>query len=78
MKSPGKSKRSGKTQRIGAKPAKALVQTGPARNQLLWLGLILLATFAAYLPVLRGSFTNYDDVLYIPRIPWFATWTGAI
>ena len=66
VRSPRKSKGSGKAQRITAAPPKpALAQTGLARNQLLWLGLILLATFAAYLPVLRAGFTNYDDGLYI-------------
>src|SRR6266403_6044759 len=68
--SPRKSKGSGKAQRIAAAPLKAaLVQTGPARNQLLWLCLVLVATFAAYLPVLRGGFTNYDDGLYILENP---------
>src|SRR5258707_15100188 len=65
-----KLKGSGKAQRTAAAPLKAaLVQTGPARNQLLWLGLVLLATFAAYLPVLRGGFTHYDDGLYILENP---------
>src|ERR1700751_4012884 len=68
--SPRKVKGSGKAQRIAAAPLKAaLVQTGPPRKQLLWLGLVLLATFAAYLPVLRGGFTNYDDGLYILENP---------
>ena len=70
MTSPRKLKGSGKAQRKAAAPLKAaLVQTGPARNQLLWLGLVLLATFAAYLPVLRAGFTNYDDGLYILENP---------
>src|SRR4029077_18861976 len=70
VRSPRKLKGSGKTQRITAAPLKAgLAETGPARNQLLWLGLSLLATFAAYLPVLRGGFTNYDDGLYILENP---------
>jgi len=61
---------SGKAQRTAAAPRKAaLAETGPARNQLLWLGLVLLATFAAYLPVLRAGFTNYDDGLYILENP---------
>jgi len=65
-----KLKGSGKAQRIAAAPLKAaLAETGPARNQLLWLGLILLATCVAYLPVLRGGFTNYDDGLYILENP---------
>ena len=65
-----KLKGSGKAQRIAAAPLKAaLAETGPARNQLLWLGLVLLATFAAYLPLLRGGFTNYDDGLYILENP---------
>ena len=65
-----KLKGSGKAQRIAAaSPKAALVQAGPARNQLLWLGLVLLATFAAYLPVLRGGFTNYDDGVYILTNP---------
>src|SRR6202035_1282920 len=68
--SSGKLKASGKAQRIAAAPVKAaLAETGPAHNQLLWLGLVLLATFAAYLPVLRGGFTNYDDGLYILENP---------
>src|SRR5262245_51236285 len=68
--SPRKSKGSGKVRRIAAAPLKsALVQTGPARNQLLWLTLVLLATLAAYLPVLPGGFTNYDDGLYILENP---------
>src|SRR6476660_8398831 len=68
--SPRKSKGSGKAQRIAAAPRKAaLVQTVPARNQLLWLGLVLLAPFAADLPVLRAGFTNYDDGLYILENP---------
>jgi protein O-mannosyl-transferase len=67
---PRKLKGSGKAQRNAAAPLKAaLAQTGPARNQLLWLGLVLLATFAAYLPVLRAGFTNYDDGLYILENP---------
>ena len=70
VRSPRKLKGSGKAQGITAAPLKAaLVQTGPARNQLLWLGLVLLATFAAYLPVLRAGFTNYDDGLYILENP---------
>ena len=70
MTSRRKLKGSGKAQRIGATPLKAAVaETGPARNQLLWLGLVLLATFAAYLPVLRAGFTNYDDGLYILENP---------
>ena len=65
-----KLKGSGKAQRTAAAPPKAaLVETGPARNQLLWLGLVLLATCVAYLPVLRGGFTNYDDGLYILANP---------
>jgi protein O-mannosyl-transferase len=65
-----KLKGSGKAQRIAAAPVNAaLVETGPTRNQLLWLGLVLLATFVAYLPVLRGNFTNYDDGLYILANP---------
>jgi protein O-mannosyl-transferase len=65
-----KLKGSGKARRIAPAPLKAaLVKTGPARNQLLWLGLVLLATCVAYLPVLRGDFTNYDDGLYILANP---------
>jgi protein O-mannosyl-transferase len=68
--SPRKLKGSGKKQRITPAPLKtAPVQSGPSRNQLLWLCLILLATCVAYLPVLRGSFTNYDDGLYILENP---------
>ncbi len=65
-----KLKRSGKTRRIKRASLKpAVVQTGPAGNQWLWLGFVLVATFAAYLPVLRGNFTNYDDGLYILANP---------
>src|SRR6266446_5426178 len=61
---------SGRARRITAPQSKpALAQTGPARNQLLWLGLVLFATCAAYLPVFRGGFTNYDDGLYILENP---------
>jgi tetratricopeptide (TPR) repeat protein len=68
--SPRKLRGSGKGQRITATPLKAArVETGSARNQLLWLGLVLLATCVAYVPVLRGSFTNYDDGLYILENP---------
>lgn len=70
MTSPRKLRGSGKGQRITATPLKAArVETGSARNQLLWLGLVLLATCVAYVPVLRGSFTNYDDGLYILENP---------
>jgi tetratricopeptide (TPR) repeat protein len=66
VRSPRNVRGSGKAQRITRAPLKtALAETVPARNQLLWLSLVLLATFAAYLPVLRGGFTNYDDGLYI-------------
>jgi tetratricopeptide (TPR) repeat protein len=68
--SPRKLKGSRKAQRIAAAPLKAArAEIGPARNQLLWLGLVLVATFVAYLPVLRGGFTNYDDGLYIVANP---------
>src|SRR5690349_11918735 len=70
VKSPRKVRRSDKARRITAARVKTTpVQTGPARNQLLWLGLVLLATLAAYLPVLRAGFTNYDDGLYILENP---------
>ena len=65
-----KLKRSGKAQRNTAGRLKAArVQTGLARNELLWLGVVLLATAVAYLPALRGDFTNYDDGLYILANP---------
>jgi hypothetical protein len=68
--SPRKLKGSGKAQRNAAAPLKAaLAETGPARNQLLWLGLVLFATFAAYLPLHRDGLTIYDDGLYILEIP---------
>jgi tetratricopeptide (TPR) repeat protein len=70
VRSPRQLKGSRKAQRIAAAPGKAAAaETGRPRNQLLWLGLLLLATFAAYLPVLRAGFTNYDDGLYILENP---------
>lgn len=70
MTSPRKLKGTGKAQRTATAPLKrALVKAKPARNQLLWLGLVLLVTCVAYVPVLGGSFTNYDDGLYILENP---------
>src|SRR5437867_8734564 len=40
-------------------------QGGLNRKQLLCLGLLLAATFVAYLPVLKSQFTSYDDGIYI-------------
>jgi tetratricopeptide (TPR) repeat protein len=43
---------------------------GPARSLwLLWLGGILLLTFAVYLPSLSNGFTNWDDDIYVTENP---------
>ena len=74
MTSPSKLKRRNKARRISGVPLKAAAaETGPGGNELLWLGLVVLATFAAYLPALRAGFNNYDDGLYILENPMVRT-----
>src|ERR1043165_7548257 len=69
--SPRKLKGSGKAQRITRAPPKAaLPETGPARNQLLWLGLVLVATCITYLPLFKATFLNYDDDIYVTENPF--------
>ncbi|MCX6267700.1 MAG: tetratricopeptide repeat protein, partial [Bacteroidetes bacterium] len=35
-----------------------------------WMALIAIATFIAYLPALKGVFTNWDDMVYIGANPY--------
>jgi protein O-mannosyl-transferase len=35
-----------------------------------WMAIIAIATFIAYLPALQGSFTNWDDMVYIKGNPY--------
>ena len=35
-----------------------------------WMAVIAVATFVAYLPALRGNFTNWDDMIYVGANPY--------
>jgi protein O-mannosyl-transferase len=36
----------------------------------IWMAIIAIATFIAYLPALKGTFTNWDDVAYVGGNPY--------
>ena len=35
-----------------------------------WMALIAIATFIAYFPALKGTFTNWDDMVYVGGNPY--------
>ncbi|MEI6681669.1 MAG: tetratricopeptide repeat protein [Bacteroidota bacterium] len=44
-------------------------------KEYLWILALIAVTFVAYLPSLRGSFTNWDDGVYIKENPYLKTLT---
>jgi len=38
-----------------------------------WMALIAIATFIAYLPALQGTFTNWDDMVYVSSNPYITS-----
>ena len=55
---------------------KTATRTHPITGHpLFWMALTALATFVAYLPALRGHFTNWDDMVYVGANPYIQEWS---
>src|SRR4029434_10004545 len=52
-----------------ARPNTSPATPGLARNQRVWLGIVLMAAVLAYLPMFKASFLNFDDEIYITENP---------
>ena len=67
--------------KIPPKQAKKLKPLNPdalfSKNNLVWLGMILIVTLIAYFPSFRNAFTNWDDNQYVSENPLVKNFTLA-